>query len=114
MSISLLQRVLDAKFADSPAAVITVFVDLAAVFISLFCYQSLTASRAALVASSPDRGLLVGLLLTNVYFAAREIYQMFHMHKLGLGWEYWSDTWNMVDLLGMVTIFVLVSVAEKW
>jgi hypothetical protein len=110
VSVSLIQRILDAKLADQPAAAVVVVLDLLAVVTALACFFALTRSRRELVAG-PSAGLLCGLAACNTYFACREVSQAFHMHRRGLGVLYWGDWWNSVDVACVVGIFAVLAMA---
>jgi len=107
VAVSLVQRILDAKLADQPTAVVVVVADLLAVVLALCFYFALTRSRRDLV-TCPRPALMVCLFVCNIYFLAREASQAYHMHKLGLALLYWGDWWNTIDVLGVGGVFAVL------
>jgi len=104
VSVGLVQRILDAKLADQPVAVLVVLIDLVAVFLVLILFFILTKSRDSIVAG-PNPFFLIGLGVCNFYFFAREAYQFSNMYDLGLQGLYWEDLWNLIDVAGVLLMF---------
>jgi hypothetical protein len=76
-------QVLDMKLAKRPLAVALVCFDLACVALLLVLYLLVVANRTVLISGGPPATTLAFLGLVNVYFAAREVLQMWSMHKIG-------------------------------
>jgi hypothetical protein len=112
VSAALVAKVLDSKLADRPTAVAVVAMDLVATFLLLCFYLDTVSQRSALLRGPPTAKLAV-VSVFNGYFLVREAFQVYTMQELGLGWEYWSDFWNLNDLAGALMVFVVIGMAAS-
>jgi len=101
------------KLAERPAALAVVIFDLAAVVLRLALYLAMCTDRTSLSGepSASTHTIFTFLGCINVYFTCRELFQCYTMHQLGLAREYWTDHWNLNDLMGCVSVFVCIGLA---
>jgi len=110
VSTPLFTKVMDMKLAERPAAVAIVCTDIVLVALLLGLYLASCGDIHELYTSIPSVKLTFVTLL-NLYFFLRELYQMKTMTSLGMSEEYWTNWWNINDMLGSICTYIAVGIA---
>jgi hypothetical protein len=107
--LKIVQAILNAKLSERPAAVLVVYFDL---FLLVFVLAVFVISMDEVqLLGDLSGGAFVGLIAllgAATYFTFREVWQMLTMRKMGLLEEYFSDTWNLIDIAASVFCFIMV------